>query len=115
MKKINPREKRKMRIRARIFGTLKRPRLVVFRSNKHIYAQLIDDEQGHTLVWGSDFELKENKKMTKTESAFLVGKLLAQKAKIKKIRQVVFDRNGYRFHGRIKALASGAREAGLEF
>lgn len=107
------REKRKRRVRAKISGTATRPRLSVFRSNKHIYAQLIDDQKGRTLVACSDLELKINKKLTKTEIAQEVGKQLAVKALKKGLKSVVFDRNGYKYHGRVKALAEGVREGGL--
>lgn len=90
-----------------------RPRISVFRSNKHIYTQLIDDEKGKTLVSASDFELKEKK--DRKSIAFEVGKLLAQKAKKKKINKVFFDRGRFKYHGQVQALAEGAREGGLEF
>ncbi len=109
------REKRKKRIKAKIFGTKERPRLCVFRSNKHIYCQLVDDTKGHTLASASDRELKLTEKKKKTEIAFEVGKLIAKKAKKLKIEKVVFDRSGYRYHGRVKALAEGARKGGLKF
>lgn len=114
------REKRKARhrrVRAKIKGTKQRPRLCVFRSNRHIYAQLIDDGEGKTLVSASDFEVttKKNKKAVKSDLAKAVGKLIAQKAAAKKIKEVVFDRGGYKYHGRVKALAEAAREAGLKF
>jgi large subunit ribosomal protein L18 len=109
------REKRKKRIRAKIFGTKERPRLSVFRSNKHIYCQLIDDEKGHTLTSASDRELKSLKVKNRVEIAFEVGKLIAKKAKKLGIEKVVFDRAGYKYHGRVKALAEGAREGGLKF
>lgn len=136
MKKIKinrqkARERRHRRVRAKIKGTSLRPRLCVFRSLKHIYAQIIDDEKGTTQVAASDLELQKNKsnldklniskkiegiKMTrKVQLAYLVGKLIAKKAIEKKIRKVVFDRGGYKYHGRVKALAEGAREGGLEF
>ncbi|MFA5188611.1 MAG: 50S ribosomal protein L18 [Patescibacteria group bacterium] len=107
-------ESRRSRIRARIIGTKQKPRLNVFRSLKHINVQIIDDLAGATLVAASDLELK-NKKATKTEKAKAVGKLAAQKAMDKKIKKVVFDRAGYKYHGRVKAVAEGAREGGLEF
>jgi large subunit ribosomal protein L18 len=113
--KKEKRKRRHKRIRAKIFGTEKRPRLCVFRSNKHIYAQLIDDEKGHTIVSASDLELKRIEKMTKVQKAKEVGKLIAKKAKEKNIEEVVFDRAGYKYHGRVKALAEGAREGGLKF
>jgi large subunit ribosomal protein L18 len=109
------RKRRHKRIRAKIFGIEKRPRLCVFRSTKHIYAQLIDDEKGHTIASANDLELKGIEKMTKIEKAKEVGKLIAKKAKEKNIEKVVFDRGGYKYHGRVKALAEGAREGGLKF
>ena len=112
---IEPRKIRHRRIRAKIKGTKERPRLCVFRSNKHIYAQLINDETGHVLVSFSDLKLKTGKKLKKMEKAKQVGIGLAKKALEKKIEKVVFDRGGYRYHGRVKALAEGAREGGLVF
>lgn len=112
------REKRKVRIRKRIFGTEERPRLSVFRSAKHIYAQLIVDSTGSTLVAASTLsaELKDSLgEAEKTEAAKKVGILLGKKALEKNITRVVFDRNGFLYHGRVKALADGARESGLEF
>lgn len=108
--------KRKRRIRATLEGTSERPRLSVFRSNKHLYIQLIDDVKGHTLVAAStdDTELKDSPGAT-IEGAKQVGALAAKRAMAKNISQVVFDRSGYLYHGRIKALADGAREAGLKF
>jgi large subunit ribosomal protein L18 len=119
MKKEGKREKRyrrHKRIRAKISGTAKIPRLCVFRSAKHIYAQLIDDMRGRTIAAASDLELKNSKELkTKKAKAFQVGKLIAEKAKAKKIKKIVFDRAGYQYHGRVKALAEGAREGGLKF
>lgn len=110
------RERRHRRIRAKIFGTAERPRLSVFRSHRHILAQLIDDEKQITLVAVSDHHLNEaEKKQSPQERAFLVGKLLAEKAKAQGIKSVVFDRGGYLYHGRVKKLAEGAREGGLSF
>lgn len=106
------RAKRQARGRGRIFGTRQRPRLSVFRSGPHIYAQLIDDEKGITLLSASDLKAKEG---TKVEKAASVGKALAEAALKKKIKKVVFDRAGFRYHGRIKALAEEAREGGLVF
>ncbi len=109
---------RKIRIRKKLFGTTSRPRLSVYRSLQHIYAQIIDDTEGKTLVSASSLSpeiKKELKGLKKTESARLVGKLLAQKAIAKSIKEVVFDRGGRRYHGRIKALAEAARENGLKF
>lgn len=116
MEKIKlKRERRKKRVRAKIFGTKERPRLSVFRSNKHIYCQLIDDEKGHTLLSASDLELKEISEKNRLKIAFEVGKLIAKKALEKNIQKVVFDRGPYKYHGRVKALAEGARAGGLKF
>ena len=115
--KEEARSRRKQRIRKKISGTPERPRLVVFRSNSHMYAQLVDDTTGNTLVSSSTLALTkagETVKMDK-ESAAKVGKDVAAKAKEKNILKVVFDRNGYLYHGRVKALADGAREGGLQF
>jgi len=136
--------RRHKRVKAKIFGTVRRPRLCVFRSNKHIYIQLIDDNKGRTILSASDAELKESsfkkskiqnsKSQTKSEPqtskvknekqeldrtgkiavAYEAGKLIAQKALEKKIEKVVFDRGGYQYHGRVKAVADGAREAGVK-
>ena len=108
------RQKRHRRIRAYIKGTTERPRLNVFRSNKAIYCQLIDDLSGQTLVSASSLEIKDATGGN-IEGAKLVGKLIAEKAVEKGIKNVVFDRGGYLYHGRVKALADAAREAGLEF
>ncbi len=116
--KTRRRIKVKYRIRKKINGTASRPRLSVFRSNKHIYAQLIDDEAGRTLVAASTHSKElagQLEGLNKTEQAKLVGKLLAEKAVKADIKSVVFDRNGYKYHGRVKALADGAREGGLNF
>ena len=110
--------KRKRSIRKRISGTAERPRMSVFRSSRHIYAQLVDDVQGGTLVSASSLE-KAVRGMPKFESkvamAEHIGKLIGERAKEKGIEAVVFDRNGFLYHGRVKALSSGAREAGLKF
>jgi len=108
---------RKPRIRKKISGTESRPRLVVFRSNQHLYAQLVDDVNGVTLASSSTQVLNKDGETLKAnkESAAKVGKAIAEIAKAKKIETVVFDRNGYIYHGKIKALADGAREAGLKF
>lgn len=108
MKKGN----RKIRVRARLRATSERPRLSVFISNKHIWAQIIDDAKGKTLVSVSDGEVGNGKSV---EVAQKVGSLIGKKAKEKKIRKVIFDRGGYKYHGRVKALAEAAREEGLEF
>ncbi len=108
-------KKRQFRTRAKIKGTLNRPRLSVFRSNKYIFAQMIDDVSGKTLISVSEKELGRETKLSKTEKSKGLGLLLAKKALGKKIKSVVFDRGGYLYHGRVKALAEGAREGGLEF
>ena len=108
------RKRRKLRIRKKISGTGKRPRLAVFRSNCHIYAQLIDDRKQHTIAAASTLALPEAKGLNK-EAAYSVGKALAEKASAQGIQEVVFDRSGYYYHGRIKAVADGAREGGLKF
>jgi len=109
--------RRKKRIQAKISRSIKRPRLVVFKSNAHLYAQIINDVLGETLIAASDVEIKKSikDKKTKTEMALAVGKKLAEKAIAQNIKKVVFDRNGFKFHGRIKALAEGAKSAGLIF
>jgi large subunit ribosomal protein L18 len=104
--------KRHLRVRNKISGTPERPRLVVFRSLKHISAQLVDDTAQRTLATVSDLGIEQGKK---GERASEVGKLIAERAKSAGITRVVFDRAGYRYHGRIKAVADGAREGGLEF
>lgn len=115
-KKEARRKRIKMRIRKKIRGTTDKPRLCVFRSDKEIYAQIIDDSQNITIMAVSSLckELKDLK-MTKTDKAREVGKLIAQKALDADIKTVIFDRNGYLYHGRVKALAEGAREKGLKF
>lgn len=120
--KTNPRQqarlKRKKRIRKKISGNPERPRLSVFRSSKHIYAQLIDDDNGVTLLAVSTLrpEVRQQEKVKgKIEDAKRVGKMIADGAKAKGITEVVFDRNGFLYHGRVRALATAAREAGLEF
>lgn len=108
--------KRKRRIRARIEGSVDRPRLSVFRSNKHLYAQLVDDTKGHTLVAASTLEEELKDKHGGTiEGAKHLGNLIAKRALAKQISLVVFDRSGYLYHGRIKAVADAAREGGLKF
>jgi len=106
---------RRFRIRKRVQGSVERPRLSVFRSGKHIYAQVIDDLRGATLVAASSREPLGPKEKGKLGVSGAVGKLLAQRAKEKGILKVAFDRGGYRYHGRVKALADGARAGGLEF
>ena len=122
MGKTNPsqvaRERRKVSIRKRVSGTVERPRLTVFRSASHIYAQVVNDESGHTLVATSTRspELKELEgHRGNINAAAAVGKLLAEKAAAANVTKVVFDRNGYLYHGRVKALADAAREGGLDF
>ena len=110
--KIDRRIKIKTRIRGKISGTASRPRLSVFRSNKQIYAQLVDDLSGKTLAAASSKGIAEG---TKSEIAAKVGKAIAEKAIAAGISEVVFDRNGYLFHGRVKSLADAAREGGLKF
>ncbi|MCX6736466.1 MAG: 50S ribosomal protein L18 [Candidatus Parcubacteria bacterium] len=112
--KTQKRDRRHARVRAKVLGTVERPRLSIFRSNKFIYAQIIDDEAGKTLVSASDMELK-GKKKGKIESSKTIGVELAKKAKEKNISKVVFDRGGYLYAGRVKAVAEGAREGGLDF
>jgi len=114
IKKRQQRLQRHKRVRAKISGTAKKPRLCVFRSAKHVYAQLIDDEKGKTLAAASDQKIKKEKKKKK-DLAREVGKNIAQKALEKKIEKAVFDRSSYQYHGRIKEVAEGAREGGLKF
>ncbi|NLK21361.1 MAG: 50S ribosomal protein L18 [Epulopiscium sp.] len=112
------RAKKHLKIRNKFYGTAQRPRLAVFRSDKHIYAQLIDDEQGNTLVSASTVEKDIVAKVEKTsnlEAAKVVGELVARRALDKGLNEVVFDRGGYIYHGKVKALADAAREAGLQF
>ena len=115
--KTKRRSRIKLRIRKIVYGTKDRPRLTVFRSNKQIYVQFIDDAEGKTLLSVSSRtkEIAEKSGINKTEQAKLVGKLAAEKSKESGISSVVFDRNGYLYHGRIKALAEAAREGGLKF
>lgn len=105
------RQRRKKSIRAKVMGTIGKPRLNVFRSNKHISAALIDDDNGKTLIWVGE----QNLKGTKTEKAFLVGQKIAEKAEKKGLKEVVFDRAGYLYHGRVQRLADGAKDKGLKF
>jgi large subunit ribosomal protein L18 len=120
--RVNPRQearlKRRKRIRKKVSGSPERPRLSVFRSSKHIYAQVIDDLNGVTLVTASTLtaEIRQQEKVKgKIEEAKRVGKMIAQMTKAQGITRVVFDRNGFMYHGRVRALAAAAREAGLEF
>jgi large subunit ribosomal protein L18 len=114
-KKILRRNKIRSRIRKTVNGTAECPRLSVFRSNKAIYAQIIDDLKGHTIAAASSMESGVDKQANKVDQAIAVGKLVAQKATAAGVSAVVFDRGGYLYHGRVKALAEGAREAGLKF
>ena len=109
------RQRRHRRVRGKVAGTAERPRLVVTRSNRGIVAQLVDDSNGRTLASASWLQAKRSSKGNKTAQAAEVGKLLAQNAKAAKIDNVVFDRAGYLYHGRVKALAEAAREGGLKF
>lgn len=112
------RERRHKRVRRRVSGTQERPRLSVFRSLQHIYAQVIDDTRGVTLAAASTLEPDVAKQLdgkTKTAEAQIVGELIAKRAKERGVERVVFDRGGYQYHGRVKALADAARAAGLEF
>lgn len=106
-------QRRHKRVRVKISGTAEAPRLCVFRSAKYIYAQLIDDQKRKTIIAVDD--RKVNEKKTKIDKAWKVGKLIAKEAIKKKIKKVVFDRRGYKYHGRVKAIAEGAREGGLRF
>jgi len=122
MASLNEREKarlkRKKRIRKKIWGTEERPRLCVFRSARHIYAQVVDDDRGATLAAASTTEKSLRDKTglgDKKARARMIGKLVAQRSLEKGVKQVVFDRNGFLYHGRVKALSEGAREAGLDF
>ena len=122
LEKQEKRKRRHKKVRAKISGTSKVPRLCIFKSNKYIYVQLIDDEKGKTILSSDDLKLKKTKTKAKTSSssgkvglAREVGKIIAEKAVKKGIKNIVFDRSGYKYHGRVKALAEGAREGGLKF
>jgi large subunit ribosomal protein L18 len=118
IKKRESRERRHRRIRGRVVGSQERPRLNVFRSETNIYAQVINDTDGRTLVSASSIDkviAAQVEGKTKVEAAKIVGQVLAQRAKDAGITQVVFDRGGYKYHGRVAALATGAREGGLDF
>jgi large subunit ribosomal protein L18 len=122
MASVNPRYrarlKRKRRIRKNIAGTADRPRLTVFRSARHIYAQVVDDTRGHTLAAASSLDRAvagDQAAKSKIDKATLVGKLVGQRAKENGVTKIVFDRNGFLYHGRVKAVSEGAREAGLVF
>ena len=118
-KKLSPRKRRHVRVRAKVSGTPVRPRLNVFRSSAHIYAQLIDDTVGHTLVAASDLDAdvkaRAGEDAKKVDCAKTVGMVIAERAKAAGYGKVTFDRGGFLYHGRVKAVADGAREGGLEF
>jgi large subunit ribosomal protein L18 len=118
-RELSPRQRRQVRVRSKVYGAPERPRLNVFRSANHIYAQIIDDDKGHTIVAASTVEPSVKQALatesTKMDDAKKVGEMVAKRALEKGIKQVVFDRAGYLYHGRIKALADSAREAGLDF
>lgn len=118
-KKLSPRKRRHMRVRAKVNGTAERPRLNVFRSSAHIYAQVIDDVSGRTLVAASDLEddvlQRAGDGAAKSVRAAAVGQTIAERAKAAGIEGVIFDRGGFLYHGRVKAVADGAREGGLKF
>lgn len=113
--KRQKRIRRHSRVRGKVIGTENRPRLSVFRSNKHIWAQLINDLDAKTIVSAGDLELQKGKEKEKTSKGERVGLLIAEKAKEKKITRAVFDRGGYAYHGLVRALAEGARRGGLRF
>jgi large subunit ribosomal protein L18 len=118
LSRAESRNRRHRRVRKHIIGTPDRPRLNIFRSEAEIYAQVIDDKAGHTMAAASSIDHEIREKLagkTKTEQARMVGQLVAERAKNKGVTQVVFDRGGFRYIGRVKALADGARETGLEF
>jgi large subunit ribosomal protein L18 len=116
---LNPRQRRHLRVRAKVSGSAERPRLNVFRSSAHIYAQVIDDVAGHTLVAASSLDADVVSRLTdgttKSDKAKAVGLVIGERAKAAGIDSVVFDRGGFKYHGRVKAVADGAREAGLTF
>ncbi len=118
-KALTTRERRHRRVRAKISGTAQRPRLNIFRSSAHIYAQVIDDTQGHTIVAASDLDEAVREKAgegaTKSVRARAVGEIVAERAKAAGVDAVLFDRGGFLYHGRVKAVADGAREGGLKF
>lgn len=118
-RQLSPRQRRHLRVRAKVSGTPARPRLNVFRSNEHIYAQVIDDVAGHTLAAASSLEPSVRELFPeahpKLEEARVVGRVIGERARERGITSVVFDRGGFQYHGRVKAVADAAREAGLEF
>ena len=107
-------KKRQLRVRGKLFGTSKRPRLTVHRTNKHIYVQAIDDERQVTLISANDKQIKSKKKLTKLEKSGLVGELVADKLKKAKLKQVIFDRGSFRYHGRVKMIAETLRKQGIK-
>ena len=115
--KIKKRKRRQVRVRARGNGTTRKPRFSIFRSNYHIWCQLINDEKGETILAASDKELKlkAKTKKTKTKIAYEIGKLMADKAREKGVKEVFFDRNGYKYHGRVKKIAETLREKEIKF
>ena len=115
MKHTNPKNRRALRVRSKIGNNLGIPRLTVFRSNSHIWAQIIDDKHGKTLVSATSKTLKTTKKLNKTDTSALVGAEIAKLALEKNLKNIRFDRGSYRYHGRVKALADAARENGLKF
>lgn len=118
-KALTPRQRRHVRVRAKVQGTAARPRLNVYRSSAHIYAQVIDDNNGHTMVAACDLDEAVRERAgsgaTKSARAKVVGEVVGERAKEAGIQTIVFDRGGYLYHGRVKAVAEGAREAGLQF
>ena len=117
LSRAEARKIRHRRIRKKLTGTIQRPRLPVFRSSRHIYVSAVDDEAGHTLVAANTLQIKETLKVSagNKDAAYEVGKVVAQKLQEQSISEVVFDRGGYLYHGRVKSLAEGAREGGLKF
>lgn len=107
--------KNKAGVRKKVNGTEERPRLAVYRSGRHTYAQIINDENGQTLVSASTVKFGQDKAKSSKEAAMEIGRIIAEKAKAKNIEKVVFDRSGYIYHGRVKSLAEGARDGGLQF
>jgi large subunit ribosomal protein L18 len=118
-RQLSPRQRRHLRVRAKVSGSTERPRLNVFRSNAHIYAQVIDDVTGRTLAAASTLESEIRERLPeehpKVQEALVVGQVIGERSLAQGISQVVFDRGGYKYHGRVKAVAEGARKAGLEF
>lgn len=115
MEKDRKRQRRKLRIRGKVSGTASRPRLSIFRSNKHVYAQAIDDERGHTLAAVSDLEKELRGTPDTVEGVKKLGQVMAQRLKALSIESVVFDRNGYKYHGVVKSFADAVREGGIRF